>query len=108
MDIWPLFVPQYSFSGDPASKSSPISWKEGKNLLVNPTSSETNGSKSKDIEGFRTFFGWYMDNTDPSADDIAEVRNVLYNNNEMCSCVIEYQRSNSSNKLIFTSKLVLN
>ena len=61
-----------SVLGDPASKSSAVEWKEGKNLLEMSTSSQAANGKKK-YSGFRTFFQWYMDNTDPSADDVAEV-----------------------------------
>lgn len=63
------------FLGDPASKSTEIKWKEGKNLLTMDTSSQNPNSKKQ--MNFRTFFLWYTDNADPSADDVAEVWETL-------------------------------
>lgn len=61
-------------SGDPASKNTEIKWKDGKNLLTMNTSSQTpNSTADRKRNGIRTFFQWFTDNTDPSADDIAEV-----------------------------------
>ncbi|XP_067683946.1 protein SET-like [Haliotis asinina] len=59
-------------SGDPASKSTSIEWKEGMDLTKKLQQSEQNGRKRK-LGMARNFFSWFLDNTDPSADDIAEV-----------------------------------
>ncbi|XP_077997540.1 protein SET-like [Glandiceps talaboti] len=58
-------------SGEPASQSSTIQWKTGMNLITR------SGSESKDrLKGeseTRSFFSWFADHSEPSADDIAEV-----------------------------------
>ena len=63
--------------GDPASQSTPIKWKEGMDLtkkaLENMKGSDMKNRKRKFSQGDRTFFLWFLDNGDPSADDIAEV-----------------------------------
>ncbi|KAK6995190.1 protein SET [Biomphalaria glabrata] len=58
-------------SGEPQSKSTEIQWKEGKDLTKG-SASETNGRKRK-IEPALSFFTWFTNNTDPNADEIAEV-----------------------------------
>lgn len=55
-------------SGDPTSKSTPIRWKEGKEL---PRKKE--GKERKRAIEMKSFFKWFTDNGDPSYDDIAEV-----------------------------------
>ena len=69
-------------SGDPASTSTPIIWKsteEAKRLKEQTlNNARANGQKSKDRKRKRpapasTFFSWYLQNGDASADDIAEV-----------------------------------
>jgi len=57
-------------SGDPASQSTPIKWKEGMDLTAK--NKEENKGKKRPRET-RTYFNWFSDNGDPSADDIAEV-----------------------------------
>lgn len=54
-------------SGDPASKSTEIKWKEGQNLIEKCKQNGANDSEPK------TFFGWFVDNMDAASDDIAEV-----------------------------------
>lgn len=61
-------------SGDPASQSTTINWKEGMDLT------KKHQDKQQSIKGSRkrshlprTFFTWFTDHGDPSADDIAEV-----------------------------------
>lgn len=56
-------------SGDPASESTPIRWKEGKKL---PKPSKDLKSRKRTVEQ-KSFFKWFTDNGDPSYDDIAEV-----------------------------------
>lgn len=59
-------------SGDPASESTTIKWKEGMDLNAKATERQSaSGRKRK--HGHRTFFQWFIDNSDPSGDDIAEV-----------------------------------
>lgn len=65
-------------SGDPASSSTPINWKntEAAVKLEDQTMnrlSSANIRKRKRSGGRQTFFTWYLQNGDASADDIAEV-----------------------------------
>ncbi len=72
-------------SGDPASTSTPVQWKEGKDLAAKAAmkAAAFAGSKGGGPGGgrkqkqllleHRTFFSWFCDNSDPSGDDIAEV-----------------------------------
>lgn len=60
-------------TGDPASQSTPIKWMAKMNLVEKALSNGQSGSKRKHTGLTRTFFQWFMDNADPSADDIAEV-----------------------------------
>lgn len=55
-------------TGDPTSKSTPIRWKEGKELPRRKESKE----RKRTLE-VKSFFKWFTDNGDPSYDDIAEV-----------------------------------
>lgn len=69
-------------TGDPTTTSTPIQWKEEKGS-VNPlkdlhapsnlANGEGTSSKRKMRSENRTFFGWYMETQDPSADETAEV-----------------------------------
>ena len=65
-------------SGDPASQSTQIAWKEGKDLTTKAAmkaaalAKNGGGGRKRALES-RTFFTWFCDNADPSADDIAEV-----------------------------------
>lgn len=61
-------------SGDPTSTCTEIKWKEGQNLVQKAEARQkaTSGSKRKMVVD-RTFFQWFCDNSDPAADDIAEV-----------------------------------
>lgn len=56
-------------SGDPASQSTPIRWKEGQEL---PKKTKDQKSRKRSLEQ-KSFFKWFTDNGDPSYDDIAEV-----------------------------------
>ena len=68
-------------SGDPASQSTPIEWKEGHDLAAKAamkvaaaaSSSKSASRKRKLALENRTFFTWFCDISDPQADDIAEV-----------------------------------
>lgn len=67
-------------SGDPDSKSTEIKWKAGSDLAkrlkeTTQRNSELmkNGRKRPHQEPPRTFFTWFLENGDASADDIAEV-----------------------------------
>ena len=61
------FYVSHFLLGDPASKSTEIKWKPGQNLIEKCQQNGQGDAESK------TFFGWYMDNSDASADDVAEV-----------------------------------
>ncbi len=67
-------------SGDPASQSTQIEWKEGHDLMAKAKArmamtgaSSGAGSKRKHAMMEKTFFGWFCDNSEPAADEIAEV-----------------------------------
>ena len=57
--------------GDPASKSSKIEWKSGMDLSARILQNGNNRKRKRGPR--RSFFQWFQDNRDPSADDIAEV-----------------------------------
>uniref|UniRef100_A0A4D5R943 DNA replication factor/protein phosphatase inhibitor SET/SPR-2 n=1 Tax=Scolopendra viridis TaxID=118503 RepID=A0A4D5R943_SCOVI len=60
--------------GDPASQSTPIKWKEGMDLTKRHQEKQQQMKNSrKRTHQPRTFFTWFTDHGDPSADDIAEV-----------------------------------
>lgn len=67
--------------GDPASQSTEINWKSGHNLLERfrqrMQQGEKNVSGRKRPLELRSFFSWFCDHGDPSADEIAEV-GLLY------------------------------
>eukprot|EP00095_Tigriopus_kingsejongensis_P004456 maker-scaffold168_size293125-snap-gene-0.27 protein:Tk04456 transcript:maker-scaffold168_size293125-snap-gene-0.27-mRNA-1 annotation:"protein set" len=65
---------QLGSSGDPASVSTLIQWKEGQDLAAKAAmkAAAAKSSRKRILEN-RTFFSWFNDNTEPSADDIAEV-----------------------------------
>lgn len=65
-------------SGDPASQSTPIQWKEGMDLAAKfaqraAAAQENAKSRKRPHQQQRTFFTWFCDNGDPSDDEIAEV-----------------------------------
>jgi len=66
-------------SGDPASQSTPIQWKEGMDLAAKfaqraaAAQENAKGSRKRAHQQQRTFFTWFCDNGDPSDDEIAEV-----------------------------------
>ncbi|XP_071449215.1 protein SET isoform X1 [Hetaerina americana] len=59
-------------TGNPASQSTPIRWKEGNDLTKKPKDRNSNKGRKRAVEQ-KTFFSWFTDHGDPSADDIAEV-----------------------------------
>ena len=63
-------------SGDPSSQSTPIRWKEGYDLAAKAAqraaAAAARSGRKRPLEN-RSFFSWFCDNGDPSADDIAEV-----------------------------------
>ncbi|GFT58637.1 protein SET [Nephila pilipes] len=62
-------------SGDPASQSTTIKWKDGMDLTKKQKEKQAQmkNSRKRVHEQPRTFFTWYTDHGDASADDIAEV-----------------------------------
>lgn len=60
-------------SGDPASQSTPIKWKEGMDPNAKKGAKDGGKAGRKRSREQRTFFSWFADNGDPSSDDIAEV-----------------------------------
>ena len=65
-------------TGDPASKSSLIQWKEGHDLTAKSKVTGGSGSipgsrKRSSVPDKPSFFGWFSDNSEPAADEIAEV-----------------------------------
>ncbi|GIY78892.1 protein SET [Caerostris darwini] len=62
-------------SGDPASQSTAIKWKDGMDLTKKQKEKQAQmkNNRKRVHEQPRTFFSWYTDHGDASADDIAEV-----------------------------------
>lgn len=60
-------------TGDPASKSTPINWQDGMDLTKRVQEQMIPSDRKRKLRPNRTFFSWFLDNKDPSADDIAEV-----------------------------------
>ena len=58
--------------GDPASESTIIKWKADMDLVAEAEAKQKPAGQETD-EYNRTFFQWFNDNSDPAADDIAEV-----------------------------------
>jgi len=58
-------------TAEPASTSTGIKWKDNMNLLERSENGEK--GKKRPHPPPRTFFSWFTDNVDASADDIAEV-----------------------------------
>ncbi|KAG0723775.1 Round spermatid basic protein 1-like protein [Chionoecetes opilio] len=69
-------------TGDPASHSTDIRWKDNHNMLQRfrrrlqqqqqQAGGERGGARKRPLE-LRSFFSWFCDHVDPSADEIAEV-----------------------------------
>nr|XP_022297538.1 protein SET-like [Crassostrea virginica] len=57
-------------TGDPESNSTEIKWKDGMDLTKR---AQQQASRKRRRGNGRTFFTWFKDVSDPSADDIAEV-----------------------------------
>lgn len=72
-------------SGDPASKSTPINWQDGMDLTKRVQEQMIPSDRKRKLRPNRTFFSWFLDNKDPSADDIAEVSLSF-----SCVCVFVY------------------
>lgn len=63
-------------TGDPASTSTKIRWKEGRDLAAKAAqraaAAAARSGRKRPLDN-RTFFSWFCDNGDPAADDVAEV-----------------------------------
>lgn len=63
-------------SGDPASQSTPIQWKDGYDLTAKAAqraaAAAKAGGRKRPLET-KTFFTWFCDNGDPAQDFVAEV-----------------------------------
>jgi template-activating factor I len=68
----------YFSSGDPESKSTEIDWKDGMDLTAKVENRNGADRKRKLGRNRRNFFTWFLDNGDPSADDIAEVNAATF------------------------------
>lgn len=56
----------------PTSTSTPIQWKEGKNILEQHQASKQKQGRKRSSD-VRTFFEWFTNNNDPACDEIAEL-----------------------------------
>ncbi|XP_037037058.1 protein SET [Bradysia coprophila] len=56
----------------PSSNSTPITWKEGKDLLKLMQFKQQSTKRKRHLE-YKTFFDWFIDNSDPVNDEIAEL-----------------------------------
>jgi template-activating factor I len=57
-------------TGDPSSQSTPIKWKEGKDLTKK---GNTNKGKKRSHDEQESFFSWFGDHGDAGADELGEV-----------------------------------
>jgi len=57
----------------PCSKSTTINWKEGQNIIQQIKARNEKNKKKQKRGDNKTFFTWYEDDCDPTADEIAEV-----------------------------------
>jgi len=57
-------------TGEPSSKSTPITWKPGKDLTKPP---QTKGEKKRTHDQQESFFSWFTDHADAAADELGEV-----------------------------------
>jgi len=60
-------------SGDPTSTSTEIKWRPDMDLTKDVKEPQPKGGRKRALDAPRTFFTWFKDNSDASADDIAEV-----------------------------------
>lgn len=59
-------------TGDPSSKSTPITWKRGKDLTKKSGGQAQKGKKRAHAES-ESFFCWFTDHSDAGADELGEV-----------------------------------
>jgi template-activating factor I len=57
-------------TGDPSSQSTPIKWKEGKDLTKK---GPANKGKKRSHDDQESFFSWFSDHSDAGADELGEV-----------------------------------
>lgn len=57
----------------PASTSTPVEWKEGKDLIKQLQSGAQKAGRKKRHLEFKSFFEWFQDHNDPVNDEIAEI-----------------------------------
>jgi template-activating factor I len=60
-------------TSEPSSNSTAIKWKDGMDLTKHAQEQAVKAGKKRPHSAPRTFFTWFNDNSDASADDIAEV-----------------------------------
>ncbi|XP_055250813.1 protein SET-like [Moschus berezovskii] len=60
-------------SGDPASKSTEIKWKSGKDLTKRSSQTQNKASRKRQHEEPESFFTWFTDHSDAGADELGEV-----------------------------------
>jgi template-activating factor I len=58
-------------TGEPSSKSTPITWKSGKDLTKPP--SQAKGDRKRAHDQQDSFFSWFTDHADAAADELGEV-----------------------------------
>lgn len=67
-------------SGSPVSVSTQIKWKEGHDLLKQLQFKPLSNRRKRSAE-YNSFFNWFVDNSDPINDEIAElIKDDLYPN----------------------------
>ncbi|KAJ8300262.1 hypothetical protein KUTeg_021781 [Tegillarca granosa] len=59
-------------TGEPSSKSTPIKWKNGKDL-TKKSSTPSKGGRKRNLEEQESFFCWFTDHGDAGADELGEV-----------------------------------
>jgi template-activating factor I len=59
-------------TGEPSSKSTPITWKPGKDLTKSKTAAGK-GDHKRTHSDQESFFGWFLDHNDAGADELGEV-----------------------------------
>ncbi|XP_048774877.1 protein SET-like isoform X1 [Ostrea edulis] len=59
-------------TGEPSSKSTPIKWKNGKDL-TKKSSTPSKGGRKRNHEEQESFFCWFTDHGDAGADELGEV-----------------------------------
>ncbi|XP_064616041.1 protein SET-like [Liolophura sinensis] len=59
-------------TGEPSSKSTPIKWKQGKDL-THKTLTPSKGGRKRNHEEQESFFCWFTDHGDAGADELGEV-----------------------------------